>query len=41
MNTELYKGLREMWGWVLKQPKRDRLKWTEFEIDNKLYSYWK
>ena len=41
MNTTLYHGIRKMWRWVLKQPKRDRHKWSEFEIDDKIYSYWK
>lgn len=39
--TYLIDGVTDMWKWVLKQPKRDRVIWDEYEVDQGLYSYWK
>lgn len=39
--TELYDGLSKMWGWVKKQPNRERFVWKSYEIDKGIYSFWK
>ena len=39
--TDLKEGLTKMWEWALKQPKRDRFVWSEYELDKGIYSYWK
>jgi UDP-glucose 4-epimerase len=39
--TSLYDGLQNMWLWAIKQPKRPQFIWTEYEIDNGIYSFWK
>lgn len=39
--TSLSEGLSQMWEWVKKQPKRERFKWMEYEINKGIYSYWK
>lgn len=39
--THLMDGVTAMWKWALKQPKREREIWDEYEIDRGLYSYWK
>lgn len=39
-NTNLRNGLKQMWDWAKKQPKRERFEWDKYEIDNKIYSYW-
>lgn len=39
--TSLEEGLRKMWEWAKLQPKRNRKVWSEYEITNGLYSYWK
>jgi len=39
--TELYDGLKEMWEWAKKQPKRERFVWPSYELDKGIYSYWK
>lgn len=38
--TELYDGIKNMWEWAQKQPKRERFIWTEYELDKGLYPYW-
>lgn len=38
--TDLKTGLRLMWEWAKKQPKREQYKWT-YEINKGVYSYWK
>lgn len=38
---DLKEGLRRMWEWAKKQPKRDRLTWNEYEIEKDIYSYWR
>ena len=40
-NVDLYEGLKQMWDWAQKQPKRKRFFWENYEIDKGLYSYWK
>jgi len=43
--NEIYtfeEGLKMMWDWVVSEQKvHDWYKWGKFEIDNKIYSYWK
>ena len=39
--TNLDKGLYEMWEWARIQPKRNQFIWPSFEINDKLYSFWK
>jgi len=39
--TNLEKGLTKMWEWAQSQPNRDRFIWDSYEIDNKIYSFWK
>lgn len=39
--TSLYNGLKTMWEWVQKQPNRTRIEWKDFEINDKIYSFWK
>jgi UDP-glucose 4-epimerase len=39
--TDLTKGLLKMWAWARIQPKRDQFIWPSFEINKKLYSFWK
>jgi nucleoside-diphosphate-sugar epimerase len=40
-NIELEEGLLRMWEWALKQPKRPRFIWPNYELDKGLYEYWK
>jgi UDP-glucose 4-epimerase len=40
-NTSIEDGLRKMWEWVKEQPKRVPIYWPEYELDSKIYSYWK
>lgn len=39
--TSLEDGLREMFEWAKKQPKREVKKWEKYEIEEKIYEYWK
>lgn len=39
--TDLESGLRKMWEWAQKQPSRKQMIWSEYEIDKKIYSYWR
>lgn len=39
--TSLEDGILKMWKWAKEQPNRERKKWKEFEIDKKIYEYWK
>jgi UDP-glucose 4-epimerase len=39
--TSLYNGVKGMYEWALKQPKRERFIWSKYEIDNGLYPQWK
>lgn len=40
-NTHLKDGLKSMWEWAKKQPKRDMYVWKNYELDKGIYSYWK
>ncbi len=40
-NIDLETGLRDMWNWAKQQPKRERFKWSKYELDEGIYSYWK
>ena len=37
----LQQGLEIMWLWAKKQPKREIFEWNNFEIEKKIYSFWK
>ena len=39
--TSLENGLKVMWEWAKKQPKRDMYVWENYELDKGIYSYWK
>lgn len=39
--TSLEEGLKKMWEWAKRQPKRPQYKWDNYEITKGLYSYWK
>lgn len=39
--TDLKQGLSKMWEWAKKQPDRNQFIWPSFEVDKKIYSYWK
>lgn len=39
--TPLREGLQRMWEWAKSQPDRGQKRWSQYEIDKKLYSYWK
>ena len=39
--TSLKEGLTKMWNWAKEQPSRERFIWSNYEIDNKIYSFWK
>jgi UDP-glucose 4-epimerase len=39
--TDLKDGLTKMWLWAQEQPKRDRFVWSDYELDNGIYSFWK
>ena len=39
--TSLSDGLKQMWLWAEKQPKRDRFVWEQYELDKGIYSFWK
>ncbi len=39
--TSLYDGLKVMWEWSQKQPKRERWMWEKYELEKGIYSYWK
>ena len=39
--TNLKEGLTIMWEWAKKQPERNQYVWPSFEINKKLYSFWK
>lgn len=40
-NTSLRDGLQKMWDWAKQQPDREQKRWTQYELDKKLYSFWK
>lgn len=39
--TSLKEGLTYMWAWAKEQPKRKRMEWDAYEIDNGMYDSWK
>ena len=39
--VDLKEGLTKMWNWAKNQPQRNQFIWPSFEIDKKLYSFWK
>lgn len=39
--TSLEDGIKKMWEWAQKQPKREQYKWDKYEIEKGIYSYWK
>jgi len=39
--TDLYDGLRSMWGWAKHQPNRERFVWDKYEIEKGMYDAWK
>lgn len=39
--TSLYDGLKKMWNWAQKQPKRNQFEWENYEVDKGIYSFWK
>lgn len=40
-NEDLKSGLTKMWEWAQTLKMRERFKWPEYEINKKVYSYWK
>lgn len=38
---DLEEGLTKMWKWAQKQPMKTRKVWSNYEIENGLYEYWK
>ena len=39
--TNLEDGLKSMWEWSKKQPKREMYVWENYELEKGIYSYWK
>ena len=39
--TDLHEGVKKMWEWVLEQPERERVIWTNYELDDEIYPYWR
>ncbi len=39
--TDLRTGLEIMWAWAKEQPIRDRFRWSEYELDQGIYDFWK
>jgi len=39
--VDLEEGLIKTWNWALQQPSREQFVWSEYELDNGIYSYWK
>ena len=39
--TDLKEGLTKMWEWALKQPKRERFVWSNYEVEKGIYNFWK
>lgn len=40
-NTSLKDGLTKMWEWAKIQPDRGQFKWSSYEVEKGIYSYWK
>jgi UDP-glucose 4-epimerase len=39
--TDFEDGLRDMWEWAQKQPKREQFVWDSYELEDGIYSFWK
>lgn len=39
--THLYDGLKSMWEWAQIQPNRTRFEWNCYELEKKIYKFWK
>lgn len=39
--TNFEDGLKDMWEWAQRQPKREQFVWNTYELDNGIYSFWK
>ena len=39
--TNLKEGLENMWKWAIKQSNRKRFKWSNYELEKGIYSFWK
>ena len=39
--TSLHDGLQKMWNWARQQEDREQKRWSQYEVDKKLYSFWK
>ena len=39
--VSVYDGLELMWEWLQKQPQRPSQYFDKYELDKKVYSYWK
>jgi len=40
-NINLEQGLAEMWSWAKEQPMRERLVWSNYEIEKGIYEFWR
>ena len=40
-DIDMKQGLADMWAWAKKQPTRERMFWSEYELDKGIYSFWK
>jgi len=40
-SVTLEAGLSHMWDWAQKQPSRERLAWSSYEIEKGIYDFWK
>lgn len=38
---DLEEGLTRMWEWAKQQPNRNRLVWSEYELEKGIYNFWK
>lgn len=40
-NTDLVKGLTDMWNWAKTQPRRSQFIWQTYEVEKGIYKFWK
>lgn len=40
-NTDLEKGLTDMWNWAKTQPRRSQFIWQTYEVEKGIYKFWK
>ena len=40
-NTTLHMGLKMMWDWAQKQPRRSQKSWDKYELEKGIYQFWK